>query len=81
MRRKNDIPLQHNVTLAHIYINPKILHAVLTGYNLSMSAKFVVNSKILHSWYIKREYHKFYQKKNIYNYTENYSEFTISPFH
>ena len=60
MRSKNDVPLQvqFNVTFAQIYINQKILLTVLPvfGYNLLMSAKFLINSKILHSWYIKREY-------------------------
>ena len=59
---ENDRPLQHDVTLAQIYINPKILLTVLIGYNLSMSVKFLVNSKILHSWFIKREYYKFFKE-------------------
>ena len=58
MRSENDIQVQHNVILAQIYINQKMLLTVLFGYNLSMSSKFLflVNSKILHSWYIKRDY-------------------------
>ena len=56
MRSKNDIQVQHNVTLAQIYINQKILLTVLFGYSLSMSSKFLVNSKILHSWYLKCDF-------------------------
>ena len=54
LRSENGMPLQHNVTLAQIYINPKILLTILIGYNLWMSVKLLANLKILHSWYIKR---------------------------
>ena len=78
LRSENDIPLQHNVTLAQIYINPKVLFTVLIGYNLSMSARCLVNSRILHSWYIKHEYYKFFKEFLCRKFKW---KFTISPFH
>ena len=60
LRSENDIPLQHNVTLAHLHQSKNL--AVLTGYNLLMSAKFLMNSKTLHSWYIQHEYYKIFKE-------------------